>query len=362
MFRTAVFPARYVQGPGALGRLGTECAPFAQKVLCLADKTLPDGIAGQLGGDGAELIVSPTPPHCTMEAIAGVVAEAGKTGADAVAALGGGKVIDLGRAAADDLGLPFVSVPTIAASDAPSSALAVIYDDEGRVVSDQFVRSNPQLVLVDSAVIAAAPARFFAAGMGDALATYYEAVACKRSGAGNLCGGQQTRLAMGVAELCRDTILGHGAIALEETKSGNPGEAFEAVLEANILLSGIGFESGGVAGAHAIHHGLAELPETHGALHGEKVAFGVLVELALRDASDSEIAEIAWFNSLVGLPLTLEALGISDADSAIPVIARRATQAGEIIHNEPFPVDRPMVEAAIRRADTIGKTMTGRDQ
>ncbi len=362
MYRTAVFPARYVQGPGSLGTLGTECASFAQKVLCLVDNTLPEGTTSMVGGKGAELIIAPTAPRCTMATIAEVVAEAGKTGADAVAALGGGKIIDLGRAAADDLGLPFVSVPTVAASDAPCSALAVVYDDEGRVVTDRFVRFNPQLVLVDSTVIAAAPARFFAAGMGDALATFYEAVACKRSGAGNLCGGQQTRLAMAVAELCRDTILGHGSAALEEMKSGKPGAAFEAVLEANILLSGIGFESGGVAAAHAIHHGLAELPETHGALHGEKVAFGVLVELALNDASDTEIAEIASFNSLVSLPRTLEALGISETDRAIPAIARRATQAGEIIHNEPFPVDQPMVERAIRRADAIGRTTMGHHQ
>lgn len=362
MLRTAVFPARYVQGPGALGSLGTECASFAQKVLCLADNTLPEGITHRAGGEGAELIIAPVAPSCTEIAIAKVVSAARKTNVDAIAAMGGGKIIDLGRAAADDLGLPFVSVPTIAASDAPSSALAVIYDDEGRVVKDRFVRSNPKLVLVDSTVIAAAPSRFFAAGMGDALATYYEAVACQKSGAGNMCGGQQTRLAMAAAELCRDTILDQGADALEEIKSGNPGADFEAVLEANILLSGIGFESGGVAAAHAIHHGLADLPETHEALHGEKVAFGVLVELALNDTSDAEIAEIARFNSMVDLPYTLEGLGITDPDTAIPAIASRATQAGEIIHNEPFEVDQIMVEAAIRRADVIGRTTMERQQ
>lgn len=357
MLRTAAFPARYVQGPGVIGQLGAESAAFAQRVYCLVDNTLPTGTVPMGGGDGAALFFSPTAPHCTESAIGNVVSAARREYADAVAALGGGKIIDLGRAAADDLGLPFVSVPTIAASDAPCSALAVIYDDEGRVVRDRIVRSNPRLVVVDSTVIANAPARYFSAGMGDALATFFEVEARRRSGASNLCGGRATHLAVAAARLCRDIILEQGAIALEECKLNTPGAAFETVLEANILLSGIGFESGGVAGAHAIHHGLADLPETHRALHGEKVAFGVMVELALNDADDAEIHKIARFNQSVDLPCTLAALGISNHDAAVPAIARRATRQGEIIHNEPFHVDQKTAEAAIRRADTIGNTV-----
>lgn len=362
MLRVASFPSRYVQGPGVLKQLGAECASFAKRVLCLVDNTLPDGIAYRVGSGNVQLILAPVVPTCTDSAIAETVEAAKVEGADAIAAMGGGKIIDLGRAAADTLDLPFVSIPTVAASDAPCSALAVIYDEEGRVVRDQFVRSNPRLVVVDSDVIAAAPARFFAAGMGDALATFYEAEACRKSGAENLCGGRQTLLAMAVAELCRDTILESGAAALAEIQVGTPGIAFESVLESNILLSGVGFESGGVAGAHAIHHGLADLPETHGALHGEKVAFGVLVELVLNGVEDAEIEKIARFNVSVGLPCTLQQLGVSDLETAVPAIARRATRAGEIIHNEPVPIDQNMVEKAIRHADSIGREIQGNQQ
>ena len=129
------------------------------------------------------------------------------------------------------------------------------------------------------------------------------------------------------------------------------------MLEATILLSGLGFESGGVAAAHAFHHGLADIAETHGALHGEKVAFGVLAELALNDRSDAEILELARFNQSVALPVTLAGLGINDADSAIPRIAARATRPREIIHNEPMPVDQALAEAALRRADQLGRRM-----
>lgn len=355
MMRTAVFPGRYVQGPGALSQLGTEAARFAARVLVFADEGLPTEVTGAVGGDGVDMVMKSVQAACTEQTIADAAAAAKSMGADAIAAMGGGKVIDLGRSAADDLKIPFISVPTVAASDAPCSSLSVVYDDHGAVLYDRFVRSNPRLVVVDSTVIAKAPARFFAAGIGDALATYYEAAVCAAAQASNCCGGLQTRLAMAAAETCRDTVLSLGAKALADCREGRVTPEFEAVLEANILLSGIGFESGGVAAAHAIHHGLADLHETHGALHGEKVAFGVLVELALNNKDDTDIIEIARFNRTVGLPVTLANLGISDIEAAIPKVVVRATRAGEIIYHEPMEITADLVEAAIRRANLIGQ-------
>lgn len=357
--RTAQFPSRYVQGPGALGRFGREVERLGERAMVLADRNLPasvlDGLnAGEVGTDTYRV-----EPKCTLDAIARTGQQAHNLGVDMIAGLGGGKVIDLGRAVADELRLPFISVPTVAASDAPCSALAVVYDDNGKVLFDRFVRKNPDLVLVDSTVIAAAPARYFSAGIGDALATYFEADACVRSGADNVCGGKATRLAHTVARLCLDTIVEKGGSAVATCERGVPDADFEDVLEATILLSGIGFESGGVAAAHAFHHGIAELSESHGALHGEKVAFGVLAELALNGEGEDRIAEIARFNLSVNLPTCLADLGITDADAAIPVIAARAAREGEIIHNEPMMVDAEIAANALRQADRLGRSMRG---
>ncbi|ORE94085.1 glycerol dehydrogenase [Stappia sp. 22II-S9-Z10] len=353
--KIAAFPARYVQGPGALGRFGAEVAPFARRPLVLADAGLPDGVTGALGvADGVAPRLAATAAACTDEAIAATVAEARAAGADAIAGMGGGKVIDLGRAVADAMDVPFVAIPTVAASDAPCSAVVIVYDAAGAVGRAACARVNPRLVLVDTAVIAAAPPRFLAAGIGDALATYYEAEACARSGALNKLGGQATRLALAAAAVCRDTVLDHGLAAMEECRAGTPGEAFEAVVEANILLSGLGFESGGLAAAHAIHNGLAELHETHGALHGEKVAFGTLVELVLGEASEDEIRRIATFLAAAGLPVTLAELGIGDVEAALPVIVERAIRPTDNIHNEPRPMTAAIVAEAIRRADALG--------
>lgn len=359
MLARGVFPARYVQGPGALAAFGAEAARIGNSVLLLSDATLPEAALAGLDATGVTLHMEHVTPDCTDAAISERVAQGRALGVAAVAGFGGGKVIDLARATADALNLPMISVPSSAASDAPCSALAVVYDNSGQVVRDQFVRWNPRIVLVDTSVIAAAPARLLSAGMGDGLATYYEALACHRSGAANMASGAQPRLAMAAAELCRDTILEHGGAALAEHRAGAPGRAFEAVVEANILLSGLGFESGGVAAAHAIHHGLAELPETHHALHGEKVAFGVLVELALNSASDDEISDVARFCQSVVLPVCLSDLGIADTDAALPIITARATRDGEVIFNEPVEITPDTVRAAILRADALGQSIKG---
>lgn len=351
--KTAVFPGRYVQGPGALAHFGEEVSRLGKKVMVLVDRTLPRPVMASLTFNGT---LQDCDPACTERTICAAVEVAQREKVDVLAAMGGGKMIDQGRAAADRLNIPFVSVPTVAASDAPTSSLAVIYDEDGKVVRDHFVKRNPNLVIVDSTVIASAPVRFFSAGIGDALATFYEADACRRAGAKNMCGGHGTLLAHAAATLCRDTVLAHGAKAVAECEAGAPGEAFEAVLEANILLSGIGFESGGVAAAHAIHHGIAELAASHGALHGEKVAFGVLGELVLNSVPDEEVLTMARFNRSVRLPATLAELGLTDhLDEAVQIIAKRATREGEIIYNEPIPVDAALVAEAIRHADALGQ-------
>ena len=355
--RIAVFPGRYVQGAGVLKRFGVEAARLGRQVMMIVDNTLPQNTLDGLNPEGVTVVRYDVNPVCTEAAIRLASENARQAGVDMIAGFGGGKVIDLGRASADDLSLPYISVPTVAASDAPCSSLSVIYDDDDHVVQDRFVRKNPDLVLVDSMVIAKAPERFFSAGIGDALATFYEADACRRAGATNLSGGKGPQLAHAAARLCLDTVLEKGPAALAACRQNNPSSEFEDVLEATILLSGLGFESGGVAAAHAFHHGLADIAETHGALHGEKVAFGVLAELALNDRSDAEILELARFNQSVALPVTLADLGINDTDGAIPRIAARATRPGEIIHNEPMPIDQALAEAALRRADQLGRRM-----
>jgi glycerol dehydrogenase len=269
---------------------------------------------------------------------------------------GGGKALDAARAAADNLGLPMVSCPTAASNDAPCSALSVIYTDDGAFESYQLVRRNPALVLVDSSAVVRAPARLFAAGMGDALATWFEARTCVAGRVKNMRGGASTTAAAALAQLCHRTLMADGPDALESVRHQVITPAVERVIEANTLLSGLGFESSGLAAAHAVHNGLTAVPETHAFLHGEKVAFGVLTQLVLEGAPSDEIASVLGFCTAVGLPVTLEQLGLAEIDGAtVARIAARATAEGETIHNEPFEVDAGMVADAIVAADALGR-------
>ena len=184
----------------------------------------------------------------------------------------------------------------------PTSALSIIYTEEGLQTDCLYHRSNPDLVLVDTEVIIKAPVRLLVSGMGDALSTYFEARANAESDTANYIGKgyRRTRMAMAIARLCYDLLLEDGLKAKLAAEMGVITEAFENVVEANILLSGLGFENTGCAASHAINEGLMVLPETHHFYHGEKVAFGTICQLMLENRPKMEIEEVNPFLSVYG--------------------------------------------------------------
>ena len=188
--------------------------------------------------------------EATREEVDRLSALAREASADFVVALGGGKTIDTAKTVAVALGLQVAVVPTTASTDAPCSAIAVLYRPEGVYDCYRVFDRNPSVVLVDTTVVAKAPPRFLAAGMGDALATNVEARACRTST--NCAGGLQTEACVAVCERCKEILFRYGRQAYEANKAGVVTAALEAVVEANTLLSGLGFESGGVAAAHAV--------------------------------------------------------------------------------------------------------------
>lgn len=358
-------PSRYTQGPNATTRLGTEIAtlgltgPLLVLATPSAMRLLSDTWRASFGESGIEYAVFGFGGECSRAEIDRVVEAAREAKARAVVGAGGGKALDTARAAAAALGLAVVCCPTVASSDAACSALSVIYDEAGTVEEIRTYGRNPDLVLVDTEVIARAPARFLVAGMGDALATVFEARACALSKAKNARGGGSTRTAQALAELCYRTLLDDGVEALAAAREHAVTPAFERVVEANTLLSGLGFESAGLAAAHSVHNGLSVAPATRAFLHGEKVAFGTLVHLVLEGASRRQLDEVLGFSTSVGLPVTLAGVGLPNpGEDLLESIAVRATAAGETIHNEPFPVTPAMVSRAILEADATGRAWT----
>jgi glycerol dehydrogenase len=362
-------PSRYTQGRNATACLGEEIMNLGLggPALLIAGRTaitlLSATWEASLGGAGIAYSVLAFNGECSSSEIARLRAAAEALKARMVIGAGGGKVLDTARAVASDLNLPVVNCPTIASSDAPCSALSVVYSDEGVFEQYLIYRRNPDLVLVDTEVIAKSPARFLVAGMGDALATWFEARVCAAGGIKNMRGGASTRSALALAELCYKTLLADGTGALQALRVKDATPALERLVEANTLLSGLGFESSGLAAAHAIHNGLTSVEETHRYMHGEKVAFGVIVQLMLESQPQSVVDEVLAFATSVGLPVTFEGIGLQAAGSdELDRIARRATAPGETIHNEPFDVRPGMVVEALRAANAAGERFVKRAQ
>jgi glycerol dehydrogenase len=355
-------PGRYTQGRGATAALGREMTALGLEgpALLIAGKTvisrLADTWKSSLTEAGIRHEVFRFAGECSPAEIERVKAVARQCAARTIVGAGGGKVLDTARAVAADLGLPVVNCPTVASSDAPCSALSVIYTEEGVFQEYRFYRKNPDLVLVDTQVIAQAPPRLLTAGMGDALATWFEAKTCVAGSVRNMRGGGSTASALALAELCYRTLLADGPAALQAVSVQAVTPALERLVEANTLLSGLGFESSGLAAAHAVHNGLTAAHETHPYFHGEKVAFGLLVQLVLEGAMCEAFDQVLAFSSEVGLPITLADVGLTDTprDRLAP-IALRATALGETIHNEPFEVTADMVTDAILAADAMGR-------
>jgi glycerol dehydrogenase len=230
-----------------------------------------------------------------------------------------------------------------------------MYTPEGDFEEYAFYPLNPTFVFVDSAIIAKAPSRFLASGIGDAMATFYEADVCFHNPKATNCqGGRPTISSYSLAELCKNILYQHGLDALKDVKNGQLSDSVELVIEANTLLSGLGFESGGLAAAHAIHNGLTVHPSTHHKMHGEKVAFGVICQLCMQGKME-ECQKVAKFFYDCRLPITLTDLHLEEDDrQGLEKIAQRACQPGETIHNHDFLVVPEKVYRCMLEAHRLG--------
>jgi glycerol dehydrogenase len=350
-------PGKYIQGPGEINKLEKYTSKYGKNVAILIDGFLYASLRARLSeqyAEGCNLAFVEFGGECSTREINQFKTAAADISADVIVGIGGGKTIDTAKAVADTLSIPVIVVPTAASTDAPTSAMSIIYTDAG--VHDDFYRyeSNPNLVLVDTEIIMKAPVRLFVSGMGDALATYFEALANEASDTANYVGEgyKRTKLAMAASKLCYETLITKGLQAKRDLENGCCTEAVEDVIEANILLSGLGFENTGCAAAHGIHTGLTALPESNPYYHGEKVAFGTICQLVLENKTSALLEEVIAFCLDVGLPVTLEDLGVETNEQNIKVIVEKALPD---ILSEPFVLTEAMLFNAIKAASEIGR-------
>ena len=362
MLNKMVFPGKYIQGAGALDELPSLIKLFGSRGTILASPTVHDRVLpdSRLDLDALSLPVMRFDGECCEKELSTVAAFIRDNNVDVLVAMGGGKTIDTTKIAADRAAIAVIVVPTIASTDAPCSVCAVLYSEQGVFDRVYYQKSNPAVVLVDTEIIAKAPVRFLVAGMGDALSTWFEANSCYRTQSPNECGGLGTPAGLNLARLCYDTLLQYGTSGKIAAERHIVTSAFERIVEANTLLSGIGFESGGLATAHAVHNGLTALQETHAYYHGEKVAFGVLTGLQLSDAPPEESAVVFSFCEQVGLPTTLADIGLRDVDeNRLLLVAERASAPDQAIHHEAGEITPLKVLWAMLAANAIGEDRKG---
>jgi glycerol dehydrogenase len=357
-----ISPSQYIQGHGVLSRLGqylSVCAHGGAGVVITPgrDRVLGETIDASLKNAGFALGKTIFQGESTLQEVERIAAFFRGKGITVLVGVGGGKCLDAARMAAARLHIPAVMVPTTASTDAPTAGHSVIYDAHGGFQALEFSPTNPLLVLADLDILADAPARYLTAGMGDAFSTYYEAQCCLENPAARTArGGRPTMAALAIARQCRDELLESGVQALEEIGRRRPGEAFARIVEANILLSGLGFESGGLAGAHGVAQGLTVCGDLHkNCLHGELVAIGVMTQLILEKRRD-EAEQAARFFKAVGLPLHLGQLGFDPVkrNTDLDAIVRRSLDVFYIRY-EPIDLTPELLKAAILEAGEFGK-------
>lgn len=352
-------PGRYVQGRGISKKIGEFVFSLGRKPLLLADRLVYSKIgknileslkAANLSSEFEEF-----EGECCAEEIKRVASSAKKKGIDVIVGSGGGKALDTAKAASFHLRLPMITVPTSAATCSAWSFIAPLYTKKGVYLESPNLERNPNLALVDSEIIAHAPARLLSAGMADALAKWCEA----RISTQGIEKDLPTQLALGLSKKSYDLVKSIGVKAKRDVERRECSPELEQIIQINIVLTGLigGLGRGRCrsSAAHAFNYAMTNFAETRGALHGEKVAFGVAMMLILEKRSNEEIEELLRFYSLLDLPLTLGSLGFIKSEKNLARLSEEMCKKESNIHRLPFPVDRRMVYQALLEADTRGK-------
>ncbi|MGR6678492.1 iron-containing alcohol dehydrogenase family protein [Bacillus velezensis] len=267
--------------------------------------------------------------YCSPEAVRKVCEQA--EDADVIIGIGGGTILDLAKAAADRLDIEAVMVPSIAGTCAASTPLSVMYDESGNFIRVDYHKRSSYLTLVDPLFLLSSPIEYMKSGIGDTLAKWYEAEAVIRNT--EEAAPLMAQAGLRQAEYIRNLLLRYSEAAVGSMEKGELSVPFIHTAETIIMLAGTVGGYGGrlcrMAGAHAVHNGLSFLQETHQVLHGQKVAYGILVQLALENRRP-EIEELLPFYRRLGFPVSLCDLGILDNhEEAKRRIASHACRAEE---------------------------------
>ena len=360
MTKVIGFPGRYLQGPDAILQLATLLQELGcSKPMLVVDAAIRtpvwEPVAAQLG---VEIPVLEFPGECTAAIISSLTQQAQLAQADCIVGFGGGKTIDTAKGIARECNARLIIAPTIASNDSPTSRLIVLYDDKHKVSEVRLMKRNPDAVLVDTAIVSRAPARFFAAGLGDALSKKDEVAQCEQAGGRNFFGTPPLATAGLLAQQCYRIIKEYGPAALQQINDHHvPNDDVERAVEATVLWSGLAFESGGLSIAHALTRGFSAHAGMASYLHGEMVAFGSIVQMYAQHEPAASIQQHARFVHQLGLPVCFaDFQGFAPTREEVLDIARLTCLAPYIGNITP-PAGQDSIAAALMAADALGSSL-----
>lgn len=348
-----VAPAQIIKGENCLANSGKAIANLGTSPVVVGGenslKLMKKYLEPIFNSFNLTAIYQSYTPDCTEKAQTELQKIVNDHHADLIIGVGGGKALDTAKLLAHNCKLPVITIPTSGATCAAWTALSNIYSESGAFQYDVSLRNCPNLLILDYNIIASAPTYTLVAGIGDAIAKWYEASISSGNSTATL-----TIAAVQQARVLRDILLQKSAIALK-----NPlGQEWQEVVDATVLLAGV---SGGLGGAncrtvaaHAVHNALTHLTETHHQLHGAKVAYGILVQLRLEEiAQNNQLAitsrqQLIKFYREIGLPCTLEDLGLENISlKQLRYCAEIACQPQSDIHRLPFKINSEQLLTAM---------------
>lgn len=353
----SVFFANYTIGENAYGQVPQVCLPFGKRIFLIGGRRAMDAAEGLLGKalEGSGLVVLESVEFgadCTYRTIDRWAQRAKELGADMIFGMGGGKALDTAKGAAERAGLPVFTFPTIAATCAATTALSVVYREDGNFDSFYFYDKPARHCFINTRVIADAPCEYLRAGMGDTMGKFFE---CHFAARGDHL-DHSSALGREISNLCYGPLLEHGVQALVDCRRHEPSFALQQAVLANIVSTGMVslmvLDDYNCAIAHSVYYGLVLLPgfeEKY--LHGDVVAYGVLVQLAV-DKDWDRMREVKGFMKELGIPSTLREMEVPlDREYLRDVL--RETVTGPDMEHIPYPVTEDMIFEAMREVEEL---------
>lgn len=352
-----VYFCNYSIGEEVYGEVPEVCAVYGTKILLIGgEKALGAGkerLEHALAGSGMELVDTVTlHSDCTMHAIEACAEHAKALGAQMIFGMGGGKALDVSKGAGNAAGLPVFTFPTIAATCAGTTALSVVYREDGNFDQFLFYDRPARHCFIDLTIIANAPYQYLQAGMGDTIGKFFE---CHFAARGDQL-THSSALGREISNMCYYPLLDYGVQALKDCRAKCVTLALKQAVLANIVSTGLVslmvLDDYNCAIAHSVYYGLVLLPgfeERY--LHGNVVAYGVLVQLAV-DGDWDEAKKLKTFLKNLEIPTTLKEMGVLVEREGLQAVLTE-TVTGPDMEHIPYPVSEDMVYEAMCAVENL---------